>query len=216
MDNDVNLLQQKNNQLEQELVQLRQQNQKLSKEADELWLNIQTRQFEFEVLERAIKNFIQRSQIDITNLKTQLKRTHTTHKKTATNFRQSTKQTEIDAFSELADNFRTLQRDNQLLIDIISSLGQSNKLPQNIPIINNDVVRDSLETIEKKLDGYEKLRTDFEMLAFLLWRTTSHSTKTKMNTKEDEFHEFKEHNESNFKLEGDSKSSRHESEEKVD
>lgn len=208
--NDTNLLQ------EEELVELRQKSVQMKKEADELWVNLQTKQFEYEVLEKAIKNFIQRSQIDITNLKTQLKRTHTNHKKAATSVRESNNQTDTQRFSQLAENFRLLQRDNEILISIISSLGQNNRLPEDIPSINHDQIKESLENIETKLDDYARLKSDFEMLAFLLWRTTSSSNKTKMNTKEDELNQLNEIRKSNNKLEGDSKSPRSNTEEKID
>jgi hypothetical protein len=208
--NDANLLQ------EQELNDLRQKNIQMRKEADELWVNLQTKQFEFEVLEKAIKNFIQRSQMDISNLKTQLKRTHTNHKKAAQSVRESTNQTDAQRFLQLAENFRYLQRDNEILINIISSLGQNNRLPEDIPSINHDQIKESLENIEKKLDDYSRLKSDFEMLAFLLWRTNSSSNKTKMNTKEDELNQLNEIGKPNNKLEGDSKSPRSDPEEKID
>lgn len=200
--------------LEQELLELRQKNAQMEKEADELWINIQTKQSEFEILEKAIKNFIQRSQIDIANLKTQLKRTHTNHKKVATNVRQSTKGNEGDQkLTQLVDNFRLLQRDTEILINIITSLGQNNKLPDNTPPINNDFVRESLENIEVKLENYEKLKSDFEMLAYLFWRSNSTLHRTKMNTKEDEHTQAIE---SNNKLEGNPKSSGCEQKETID
>lgn len=208
--------------VEQEINILRQTVHQMEKEADELWLNIQTNHFNFVVLEKAIKEFTQKSQQDISTLKSQLKRTHTNHKKTAQSIREQqnkTKQSDEAMFQELTDQFVALQRDNQLLLQIIVSLAHSHRIPCDVPRINNIVVKESFDIIEEKLLNHDKLVSDFEMLSFLLWRRTSSSTSlknhlTSSETKEDE-RESIESIESNNQLEGDEKSSRSESEEAV-